>query len=86
MGLINSVLTKNDSKGGAESGPSALIVSASADFNFLTKEKLSEDSVLNSVFASPKLNSKIIEDISTQKSVNGYQLSVGQTGRSNLFQ
>ena len=79
-------IMKNDSKGGAVSGSGTLIVDVSADFNFLAKEKLSEDSVLNSVFSSPKLNSKIIEDIQAQKSVNGYQLSVGQKGRPNLFQ
>ena len=83
----NLDIEKNSGKNEILSGSGALlVVDASANFSYLSKSKLNEASVFNSVFSNPDLDSKIIEDIKNQKISGAFQLSVGQKGRSNLFQ
>ena len=77
---------ENASKGEAAAGSGALVANASINFNFLSQSKLNESSVSNGVFSSSQLETKIIDNIKSQRTANNFQLNVDQKGRSNLFQ
>lgn len=81
----NLEISRNAS-GSQGSDPNILLVSAAVDFNVLKKAKLDSASISNPVFSSPKLETKVIEDIKNQKNTSGFSLNVDQKGKNNIFQ
>jgi Tfp pilus assembly protein PilO len=88
MGRSNDfeILAINNTSGGGTIDLNALSVVAAVDFNFLKKGKLNEFNITDPVFSNAKLETKIIEDIKSQKNAQNFQLNVDQKGKNNLFQ
>lgn len=83
---FESLEISRNASGSQGADPSILLVSAAVDFNVLKKAKLDGTSISNPVFSSPKLETKVIEDIKNQKNTSGFSLNVDQKGKGNIFQ
>ncbi|HRY82371.1 MAG TPA: hypothetical protein P5232_01520 [Candidatus Moranbacteria bacterium] len=79
-------INRNNSGTALASGAEVLSVNAKANFNVLKKAELNDQNVINPIFSSSKLETKVIAEIKNQKNTNNFQVNVEQKGKSNLFQ